>query len=335
MPNLIQKQKRLLEVGRLRIGAKTDRGFPTSLKTFRFTSQSKAILEEAQTVYGGTLGPWKDHPGHWELMTERSELKALISTKELDNGDYESLSQWWESWAGGTCKRRCDGCTCETWQGEGKDQQKVTVPCMCGENRGTDPKQFCSLTVRVSVVLPEIATIGKWRLDTKSVSFVTEAEGFIEQLELLGLVGTIVPVTLGIEFREKRTAPGQPTSKFPVVRIELDRSPVSLPELVEKLRAKALSFNPASMSEIPVIEAPHAPELPAPVPVQGAEAAKEANAYMVAIGLTAGDISEFRNLCIAKEKSWTAIAIGAMKADAGDKDAFAEHVKEALNGQSA
>lgn len=243
--SILKRQQRIAEVGIIRIGEKGPGGkYPKSRDTFRFTSKQKELLEKAQEAYGGELRPWAGMPGQWELLSEAATIKALFSTRETGDGDLESLIQHYEQWAGNTCIKRCNGQSCDVWKEVSKDSkgkpvfERETVPCEC------DPDdRDCKLVSRVRVILTEVPALGMWRLNTGSEVFADELEGLINQIQSFGLdqFGP-TPVTLSIGFREKRTGPGAPTSKFPVVDVALDHSPVSLPTLVGRIQQSALAM---------------------------------------------------------------------------------------------
>ena len=264
---LIERQRRIREEGVIHVGEIRNTGsasFPTSRKTFRLTAKNKAILDTAALKYGGEVTEWM-HEGSkkgYQLGIEQSELKAMFSAKELDSGDYESCAQSFEMWNGQTNVRRCDGINCETWQPTGEKDRKgkdvharVSCPCLCDRNAEdfrylVSKGKACKLVTRMRVLLTEIPALGLWRLNTGSDVFADEIMGFIEQLEMMGLRGQMVPVKLSIDFREKRTGPGQDTEKFPVVSVSIDANPVNLATLVLEARNQALSL-PKGFADVP------------------------------------------------------------------------------------
>ena len=69
-------ETRTLEVGRIRLGAKSDRGAPIRLDAFRLTSQDELALKVAAELWGGTVQPWTSAPdaGTFEVYTEATTL---------------------------------------------------------------------------------------------------------------------------------------------------------------------------------------------------------------------------------------------------------------------
>lgn len=284
--SILKRQQRIVEVGIIRIGEKGISGsgkeYPRSRETFRITSKFKDLLDVAQKVYGGEVRQWKDHPGHWELLSEAKTIKGLFSTRETGDGELESLIQHFEQWKGNTCTHRCNGETCEVWKQIGNDKKdkpiydKDLVPCSCEHDGDRD----CKLVSRVRVILPEVPSLGLWRLNTGSETFAGEVEGLIANIKTFRLdqYGP-VPVTLTISTREKRTGPNAATEKFPVVEILLDQNPVSLPQLVSGIQAAALGVRQESSNAgLGALPAP-APILTTstvePVPSESNEAEKE------------------------------------------------------------
>lgn len=200
MSRLLDIQVRLNELGRIRLGEKGARGEPKRLTKFRLTSASRAMLEQAAAVYGGTVRAWKGAPdeGFWELYTEADALDILIPPT------LAAYSQFYELWSGGGCERRCDG-EIELLSGG---------PCRC------DPEaRECQVTTRVSVMLPRIAGLGVWRLETRGWN---AAATLPSTLELLGLSGrgSFVPGVLRLE---QRSVKRRVADKDGVLKVQTQR----------------------------------------------------------------------------------------------------------------
>lgn len=239
MPIDIQRQQRLVEVGKIRVGelavAASGKTFPRSRESFRLTSRHKQILECAQESYGGEMRDWEGHPGYWELMTEQMELKALVSLRPTMTGEYESLSQHFERW-GGTrkCTHRCNGITCSLLGKEGRRD----IPCECDHD---DRK--CKLVSRLLVILTELPTLGMWRLDTRSDTFDQEIHALISVCGQFNQTGLPVPVSLSISWREKSaktTNEDEKLEKFAVVSVNLDPNPVSTAKMLSNIQERSM-----------------------------------------------------------------------------------------------
>lgn len=339
MPNLIERQRRLYEVGIIRIGekriSKAGKEYPASRETFKLTSSNKVILEEAQKAYGGTLQPWEGHPGEYELLTERSTLKVIFSTKpDGEHGDMQSLSQWWEIWGGNTCVRRCDGCTCTVWQDTGRKNTKGQpihaqgkVPCMCDHDDPEFPElqakgKACKLTSRLSVILPEVPALGLWRLNTSSGTFADETAGVLDLIEQLGMTG-LISMTMSIEFREKRTGQGEDTSKFPVVKLEYTPENL-LGQYVQTVR-------PQSLGEVPV-----APAIAAPAPAlpTGEDEAQlkldAAHEFLAEIGMGENQVRDFKIWCQGEGVPWVTRALRCRDNGVASLESLYECVRQGL-----
>lgn len=311
--SIINKQRRLLEVGIIRVGdpkpSVMQPGRPRS--TFRLTSIHRNILESAQPVFGGELTPWN---GMWQLLTQAPVLKAWISTRQLPDGDYESLSQHYEQWAGNTCTHRCNGETCVIWQPTGQRSTKgkelherASVPCGC------DPEErACKINSRLSVLLPELPSLGLWRLNTGSQFFAEEVSGLLDAMHLM-IQQPFVPITLRIETRAIRTGMGEDTKKFPVVRVEFDDKPIAPAQMANRVLSDALGGMMQSPSQLP----------PAPIEepllvdgetgevidsAQWADPCFKAGPFLKSCNLSPQDLEEFKAICAKRSLDWKDVA---------------------------
>ena len=190
---IINLQRKLTEVGRIRLGAKSAKGAPTKLDKFRLTSKSKEALEAAAVVYGGTVSRWASPDGDaFELLTESNVLDVVIPPGS-------ALTQWYEMWSGAGCQRRCDGQT-ETISDK---------PCICPQDDAMRAEasargQACKPTTRLSVLLPSVKSVGLWRLETHGYYAAAELAGIAELLENVSANNRYLPATLRLEQRSSR-----------------------------------------------------------------------------------------------------------------------------------
>jgi hypothetical protein len=215
---IIDIQKRLVEVGRIRMGKKSAKGAPQKLETFRVTSRDQARVTEIAAVYGGTVTPWEERAGEFEVVTETAELPILLLPGQ-------ALSQWYETWSAGGCQRRCDGVTDVISDG----------PCVC-DNEPGDRK--CKPTTRLSVMLPEIPGLGVWRLESHGYYAAVELSATAGMLEQATARGQMFPARLRIDQRSQ-VKEGK-TTRYAVPVIDID---VRLPE--------ALGGAPLSQEALP------------------------------------------------------------------------------------
>lgn len=189
-PNIMQR--RFAEVGRIRLGDKTEKGAPRKLTKFRITSSHADVLARIADVYGGTVQPWDDAPTgrgtQHQLYVEADHLDVLVPPGQV-------LTQAYELWSGGGCQRRCNGVATETGE-----------PCVCPD----DPEeraalaqkgQACKLTTRLSVWLPRVPGIGVFRLESHGFYAGMELPGVAELLAMASDAGRPIPATLRITSR--------------------------------------------------------------------------------------------------------------------------------------
>jgi len=266
-------QTRSVEVGRIRIGQYTvpegKKGRPVKLDRFRLTSVTEDHIRVAAEEYGGEARPYQPQGGgtrQWEVVTETNALDVWIINGQLIDPVYEA----WGS--GRTCIRRCDG----EWN------TVLQEPCLCNdpERRPADPRQLCKITTRVNVMLPKVAGLHSWRLETHSENAAVE----MASPSVGGLVRAAevpVPATLRLrrEMRRERNHEKQTfeTKEFFVPWFDLSRigaqalaaGGAAATEALTAAGAPALlsSQRPAieagPVSAVPV-SAPRAPRPPAP-----------------------------------------------------------------------
>lgn len=198
MPRVLDIQRRHMELGRIRMGEKGSKGQPQRLETWRLTSASRDLLESAAAVYGGTVEEWTDAPdkGYYQLTTETASLDVMIPP-----GD--AYSQYYELWSGGGCKRRCDGVT-ELLSG---------LECKCDAE-----ERECKITTRINVMLPQVAGLGVWRLESHGYYAAAELPDMLELLQQVS-GGRIIGGILRIEQRSSKK--GGKTNRYPVPVLDL------------------------------------------------------------------------------------------------------------------
>jgi hypothetical protein len=246
-------QKRMMELGRIRLGEKGSRGEPRKLTTLRFTSASRALLEALARKHGGEVRPWAGAPdeGYFEVTTQATQIDVILPPvfSDQDGSPTTPYSQFFEAWSGGGCQRRCDGET-ELLSGE---------PCLCAPavaDQGEEGRT-CKITTRVSMMIPDIPGIGVWRLESHGYNAAVELPGTLEVLMLAAADHKFIPAVLRIEQRTKKV-PGAATKRFIVPVLEL-------PDVTVNQLASGqvpLAINPPTLppTEKPALEA--APQMP-------------------------------------------------------------------------
>jgi len=214
---LDQMQRRIPEAGRIRIGVKTGRAMK-SIDTFRFTSPYRDLIEKLASMYGGTARPWTDDRARikdqYEVITQANQVPVVLPP--------DGLSVWYEKWSGGGCERRCDGITVETVQMRGDNAEPINSPCICTAKNLRE----CQPYTRLTVLLPELAFRGSWRLETKGWNAAHELPGMYELITNVDQGRGLVSAMLGVEQRSDKAA-GK-TRHFVVPTLTMLNTPIEL-----------------------------------------------------------------------------------------------------------
>lgn len=224
-------EHRLPQAGRIRLGVKDkSRQGRSAIPHFRFTSTDERLLAPVAATYGGEVRPWKDAKSgdRFELLTKANRLDVILAPNPM--------TESYELWSGERgLERRCDGVTCQMLVGtpDGGEFQPVDCPCYAAG------KVKCKYKLRINVMLPEVQSIGTWRLDTSSENARKEIPGVVQLIESIGGVG-VYRAVLRVE---QRTAPGK---RFNVPVLDLQHSVESL--LAGQARLDSLPATPPSAS---------------------------------------------------------------------------------------
>jgi hypothetical protein len=173
---IIDLQRRQVEVGRIRAGDRANDGHPRKLKEWRLTSKQRMLLEAAAAQWGGEVRPWEGRDGEFELYTERSDLPIMLLPGATP-------STYYELWSKGGCQRRCDGL----------HEMLSDGPCLCGDERD------CKPTTRLSVLLPDLPTVGSFLLTSQGWNAAAELAGAAELLGRATAQGWFIPARLRLE----------------------------------------------------------------------------------------------------------------------------------------
>jgi Recombination directionality factor-like len=243
---IIDIQRRLTEVGRIRIGQKvpigaTGKTRPAKLESFRLTSPNKTLITAASNLYGGTVQPWDAPTGkQWEVITDTTTLPVIVPPTDL------GFTQHYELWAQGGCLRRCDGQTATI-----PDNGNLTEnDCLC------DPgARECKPHTRLSVMLADLPGLGLWRLDTQGYYAATELLGATEILNTARHHGVMLPATLRLQ-QEIIKRPGQTTRRFNKPVLDVNVTPAELTAAAPPPRA--LDAGPMTIDDIRDSDTPEA-----------------------------------------------------------------------------
>jgi len=221
---------RLPKHGQIRIGKKTEKGYPTSLKHFRFTSPDRSAIEAVAAEYGGSVSSWMNGKNpEWEVLTEASEIAVMLPPDPI-------VGPMFEFWKQSVRLFECDRVTCTKVVNGPEGPEYQHVPCRCLD----EGKDVCTPTTRLNVLLHNVPLGGAWQLRTGSRAAAEELPGMVQVVQLISQ-RTMTPARLAIE---PRTSKGLGKVKHYVVPVL--RSGSTLAELMkqqqelEQLEAKGL-----------------------------------------------------------------------------------------------
>ncbi|MGV0793053.1 recombination directionality factor [Mycolicibacterium sp. XJ1819] len=208
---IIDLQRRIAEIGRIRIGqqvaANNGKKRPTKLTTFRLTSADRTRIQQAAMLYGGQPQEWDAPAGkQWEVITETDALNVVVPPSDM------AFSQHYELWSGGGCQRRCNG----------QFESISDGPCVC------DPdKRECAIHTRLSVMLRDLPGLGVWRIDTSGYYAAVELQGAVEVVQMAAGAGQMLPAKMRLDQRMIKR-PGAATKRFAVPVLDIEVSPAQL-----------------------------------------------------------------------------------------------------------
>ena len=233
---VLDMQRRSVQLGEIRMGTSVavpgkDYRRPVRLETFRFTTASEQIAEAVAARYGGTVAPWTQRKGRWEVTTGRTALDVWVPPRG------EAVDANMELWDGPKCLRRCDGIT----------ERRSDQACLCPQpddptdpvsiQRARDerkrlaamrPPQACKPLTRINVTISDLPGLtGVFRLNTGSESAAVETADSGDAMAIAREGGVYLPAVLRIEWRV-READGKP---YPVPVLHIGKS---MQEIAEK-----------------------------------------------------------------------------------------------------
>lgn len=214
-------EPRVFESGRIRIGQQvpTSNGKtrPAKLENFRLTSGDKGKLDKAAELWGGEVKNWEGSPNgkQWELITESNDIPVIVPPAQM------AFSQWYETWSGGGCLRRCDG----NWE----SLSDSMCPCK------SEAERSCKAHSRLSLILPDLDGIGLWRLDSQGFYAAAELAGTVQLIQNLGL---LLEATLRLQQRSSKK--DGKTVRYAVPTLDINMPPRELIKLTNQVAMKVL-----------------------------------------------------------------------------------------------
>lgn len=232
---VLDLQRRSVQIGEIRIGTSVavpgkDYRRPVRLNTFRFTTSSEQAAHAVAAHYGGTVAPWEQRRGRFEVVTDRTALDVWVPPRG------EAVDANMEAWDGPKCVARCDGLMMSV---------PSRQPCQCPQpddpadpvsvQRARDerkrlaalrPPRACKPLTRINVTIPDLpGLLGVWRLNTGSESAAVETTDSGDAMAIAREGGVYLPAVLRFEWRT-RSADGSPYP-VPVLQIGLSMRELS------------------------------------------------------------------------------------------------------------
>lgn len=207
------RHHRLPEAGRIRLGrqvpTRNGKTRPDKLTTLRFTSNDKSSLETIAGLYGGTVEPWNNE---WETITKAPEVPIVLPVDDPLGG-----TPIYELWSRGGLERRCDGETASCPKRVSDDEVVYEEqPCLCNHRQVAE----CKVTLRLSVVLPEVPFGGVWRVETHSWNAAAEIPGMVAAVQAFASRAGFVRAFLGIRQEERMEAGRKKQFIVPYLRMD-------------------------------------------------------------------------------------------------------------------
>ena len=207
---LIELQRRLAEAGRIRMGEKSEKGAPKRLQTWRITSPTKELVDQAAGLYGGKPEPWESPTGpQFEVVTTTAELPVLIMPGYSFRQGYEFRT------SPTLVERRCDGVEMD----DGR-------PCACN----AEGEDKCLLITRLTVALPELTTMLGWRLETKGENAARELLASMDLVQGVAHGRPFVPARLRMVERRGNVNGQAVRYVVPVIDVSLRYSELGIGE---------------------------------------------------------------------------------------------------------
>jgi hypothetical protein len=209
---LLGLQRRDAPLGEIRIGTSVEvpgkKGRqPKRLETFRFTTSVELNAHAIAAKYGGTVAPWAQRRGRWEVITDRAALEVWVPPAGA------AVDTNMEMWDGPKRLRQCDGRT----------ERLSGTPCTCPRpadpydpasvRKALDerhrlaamrPPRACKPLTRINVTIPDLpGLVGCWKLNTGSENAAVEIAAAGDAMMLAREGGVYLPAVLSIQWRNR------------------------------------------------------------------------------------------------------------------------------------
>ena len=307
---VLDMQRRSVQLGEIRIGTSVavpgkDYRRPVRLETFRFTTASEQIAHAVAAKYGGTVAPWSQRKGRWEVTTDRTALDVWVPPRG------EAVDANMELWDGPKCLRRCDGIT-ERLSGQpclcpqpDDPSDPVSVQAARDERKrlaAQRPPKACKPLTRINVTISDLPGLtGVFRLNTGSENAAVETADSGDAMAIARAGGVYLPAVLRIEWRV-RSADGKP---YPVPVLHIGKSmqeiaagtlPAGPGGLVAQLQGAVPGEQPRAITAGPAVTPPREDRPAVPVRQQQRPPSAQEIANAAAKAVHRGQIRDLKKL---------------------------------------
>jgi len=195
------KQTPLPRIGHIKIGEKSDKGFPTSLDYFKATGKYAHLF-------------------HKEYGQKPQQIQVIFVTDDVDtscNEEYQLRDNDGRLFAKG------DGEVFRVWNKDQNDYSTVSIEkapdIMNRAVRASGSKKGWEIVLTLRFIIPRITGVaGLWQLQTKgeasSVPSIREAFDFV-----LDRAGTVINIPFDLEVEKVKSQRPGSKSIFPVIRL--------------------------------------------------------------------------------------------------------------------
>lgn len=224
---LLDRQKKAKQIGEIRLGLRvaTAKGNlrPAKGETLRFTTRSGFVAQDVANKLGGDVHETtlSDGRATFEVITNVTEVAVMVPPGDA------VISQHYEMWTAAGCARRCDGFTDQISGGSCKCPNDLDVR---KEMAMKTPPQACKPLTRLNVMLPYIADLGVWLVQSTGDMAADELGEIASVLKAARNQGVAIPAMLRMEQRVSRIVGEKPHEYVVPV---LDTPQTSLYDLIE------------------------------------------------------------------------------------------------------
>lgn len=235
---LLDRQKRTgKQIGEIRLGLripvpnKPGKLMPSKGETLRFTTESRWVARDVAVKLGGEVHETELLSGRrtFEVISNVTEVPVMVPEGE------SVINQHYEMWSKAGCARRCNGFD-DSISGDACKCPADLVKRM--ELAMKNPPAACKPVTRLYVMLPYIADLGVWLVQSTGNAAADELGEIAEVLRRARQAGVPIPAMLRMEQRISRLVGEKPHEYVVPV---LDTPETSLYDLLQLSEHAGLS----------------------------------------------------------------------------------------------